>query len=74
MHLPEEFIKSLLLDKRIEDILLAANKAAAGIDEYYLNMEQSSRRQSIWEDEHSLWFHRDELMISLDRLKEQKDD
>jgi len=69
MYFPEEFIKNLLLDKRVENILLAANKAAIGIDEYYQKMEQTSRRQSIWEDDHSLWFHRDQIMMALDELK-----
>lgn len=68
-HIPETFIKNLLLDKRVEKVLLAANKAAVGIDEYYKHMTQESRRQSIWEEDHSLWFHRDELMIALGELK-----
>lgn len=69
MHLPEEYIKNLLLDKRIENILIAASKAATGIDQFYIKMEQSSRVQTIHEDDHDLWFHRDELMIAFDQLK-----
>jgi hypothetical protein len=46
-----------------------ANKAAEEIDKYYLKMSQSSHVQTIAEDDHDLWFHRDNIMMALKELE-----
>ena len=47
----------------------AAKAAAEEINLFYSKMSQSSHVQSIAEEDHDLWFHRDAIQKCLDELE-----
>ncbi len=52
--------------KRAIDVLKIASKE---IDHYYSIMKQESRKQTVYSDDHSLWYARDEADVLLHDLK-----
>jgi len=50
-------------------VVKAAQAAADEIDKFYSRVRQYSRKQTIWEHQHNLWLHRDEIQLVLKELE-----
>lgn len=63
-----------MIDEKIDkllDVVDAAKEASKEIDNFYTKMTQSSHVQTIAEDDHDLWFHRDRIIMALEALEKE---